>query len=147
MKKYVLKSIIAATITCALVAGVRAGNSNGNGSTIPAYYDTRLFNIHFVEFSPNAEQSHLEHNKNLNFIYQSDPGLPGGQPFISVIDAIPGDGFNPLWEEVQVTFTTGHTPRQLFSDDEIADAVNSGEITLEYTGEVYWCPVVGQKPK
>jgi len=72
--------------------------------------------------------------------------LPGGAPFISVIDAIPGDGFNPIWEEIQITFTTGHTPRQLFSDDEIAAAVLAGEITLELTGEVYWCPTVGSKP-
>ena len=64
-----------------------------------------------------------------------------------MIDAIPGDGFNPIWEEIQITFTAGHTPRQLFSDDEIEEALNAGEITLEATGEVYWCPVVGQKPK
>jgi hypothetical protein len=63
-----------------------------------------------------------------------------------VIDAIPGDGFNPIWEEVQITFINGHTPRQLFSDDEIAEAVANGEITLDFTGEVYWCPVVGKKP-
>ena len=72
-----------------------------------------------VEFSPTAEQTLLQHNASLNFIYQSDPGLPGGQPFISVIDAIPGDGFNPIWEEVQITFTPGHTPRQLFSDNDV----------------------------
>jgi hypothetical protein len=99
-----------------------------------------------VEFSPNAEAALLQHNGSLNFIYQSDPGLPGGQPFISVIDAVPGDGFNPIWEEVQITFIGGHTPRQLFSDDEIAAAVAAGEIALTFTGEVYWCPVVGHKP-
>ena len=60
-----------------------------------------------------------------------------------MIDAIPGDGFNPVWEEVQITFTPGHTPRQLFSDDEIFDALSAGEITIELTGEVYWCPVIG----
>ena len=99
-----------------------------------------------MEFSPTAEQKLLQHNSALNFIFQSDPGLPGGQPFISVIDAIPGDGFNPIWEEVQITFNTGVTPRQLFSDDEVAAAVDDGEITLTFTGEVYWCPVVGPKP-
>jgi len=41
--------------------------------------------------------------------------LPGGQPFISVIDAVPGDGFNPIWEEVQITFTEGKHASQLFS--------------------------------
>ena len=145
MKKNILKVIVGAVVAMTLVAGVRAGSANSK--TIPAYYDAKIFNIQFVEFSPQAEQQLLAHNSGLNFIYQSDPGLPGGQPFISVIDAIPGDGMNPIWEEVQITFTSGHTPRQLFSDDEIAHAVDSGEITLEFTGEVYWCPIVGQKPK
>jgi hypothetical protein len=145
MKKLWSIYVGAAVLMLSLVS-VQAGPGNGSASSIPAYYDGDLFTIQFVEFSPQAEKSLLAHNASLNFIYQSDPGLPGGQPFISVIDAIPGDGFNPIWEEVQITFTTGHTPRQLFSDDEIAAAVASGEITLELTGEVYWCPVVGQKP-
>jgi hypothetical protein len=146
MKRQSLKYIGAAALLLSLVMAVQAGPGNGSASSIPAYYDGELFTIQFVEFSPAAERSLLQHNKSLNFIYQSDPGLPGGQPFISVIDAIPGDGFNPIWEEVQITFTAGHTPRQLFSDTEVAAAVDAGEITLEFTDEVYWCPVVGQKP-
>ena len=129
-----------------LMANARAGSANGSASTIQAYYDHNLFSIQFVEFSAAAERVLLQHNASLNFIYQSDPGLPGGQPFVSVIDAIPADGFNPIWEEVQIAFTAGHTPRQLFSDDEIAQAAASGEITLTPTGEVYWCPVVGTRP-
>jgi len=136
----------ATAIAMALMTGAQAGSTKGSASTIPAYYDAKLFNIQFVEFSPTAEKSLLQHNASLNFIYQSDPGLPGGQPFISVIDAVPADGFNPVWEEIQITFTAGNTPRQLFSDDEIAAAFDAGEITLEATGEVYWCPVVGPGP-
>jgi hypothetical protein len=147
MKRQWSKYIGAATVLLSLMTAVQAGPGNGAASSIPALYDGELFTIHFVEFSPQAEQALLQHNNSINFIYQSDPGLPGGQPFISVIDAVPGDGFNPIWEEVQITFTAGHTPRQLFSDDEIEAALNAGEITLEFTGEVYWCPVVGQKPK
>ncbi|HZI31125.1 MAG TPA: hypothetical protein VFF11_02220 [Candidatus Binatia bacterium] len=126
-------------------AQAQPADPHGSASSIPAYYDHVLLKIQFVEFSPQAEKALLAHNPSLNFIFQSDPGLPGGQPFISVIDAVPGDGFNPIWEEIQITFTPGHTPRQLFSDDEIIDALNSGEITLTATGEVYWCPVVGPK--
>ena len=144
MKKHLFSLLPAAVLALTLVPGAQA--QNGAASTIHAYYDGRLFNIHFVEFSPAAEQPLLKHNKSLNFIYQSDPGLQGGAPFISVIDAIPGDGFNPIWEEVQIAFTKGHTPRQLFSDNEVAAAFDAGEITLTMTGEVYWCPVVGQKP-
>jgi len=145
MQKQLLKMIAAPVLALAFATAVHAGSGNGISSVIPAYYDGNLLNILFVEFSPAAERTLLQHNRSLNFIYQSDAGLPGGQPFISVIDAVPGDGFNPIWEEVQITFTPGHTPRQLFSDDEIADAFASGEIDLQGTGEVYWCPVVGVK--
>ena len=142
-----VKFVAGASLALFLATGVgRCASANGSASSIPAYYDHELFSIHFVEFSPTAEKALLQHNKSLNFIYQSDPGLPGGLPFISVIDAVPGDGFNPIWEEVQITFMQGVTPRQLFSDDEIAAAVANGEITLTLTGEVYWCPVVGAKP-
>jgi len=146
MKKHVIKLIVGTSLALAFVTGAHAGSANGSASVIPAYYDHNLFRVQFVEFSPAAERVLLQHNKSLNFIYQSDPGLPGGQPFISVIDAVPSDGFNPIWEEVQITFTPGHTPRQLFSDDEIEAALDAGEITLTFTGEVYWCPVVGPGP-
>ena len=145
MKKTIITLFAAAGLAFITLTGVQARSAKGSASVIPAFYDARLFNIQFVEFSPAAEKALLEHNQSLNFIYQSDPGLPGGLPFISVIDAIPGDGFNPIWEEVQITFTAGHTPRQLFSDNEIAAAAAAGEITLANTGEVYWCPVVGKK--
>jgi hypothetical protein len=146
MNKQHIKITGAALLAVFLSTVAEAGSANGSGSSIPAYYDHNLFTIHFVEFSPAAEKALLQHNQSLNFIYQSDPGLPGGQPFISVIDAVPGDGFNPIWEEIQITFTSGHTPRQLFSDDEIEAAFLAGEITLTLTGEVYWCPVVGPGP-
>ena len=145
MKKHLFKLISGTCLALALVTGAQAGSANGSASVIPAYYDHNLLKIQFVEFSPAAERSLLQHNTSLNFIYQSDPGLPGGEPFISVIDAVPGDGFNPIWEEVQIAFTTGNTPRQLFSDTEVEAAFNAGEITLTFTGEVYWCPVVGPK--
>ena len=146
MNTQFFKYASAAALALGLVTGAQAGRGNGTASSIPAYYDGTLFTIHFVEFSPAAEQSLLQHNASLNFIYQSDPGLPGGQPFISVIDAVPTDGFNPIWEEVQITFQPDHTPRQLFSDNDVAAAVTDGEISLTFTGEVYWCPIVGPGP-
>ena len=146
MKKRIITLIGAAAMALSLTTMAVAQTAKGAASAIPAYYDGALFMIQFVEFPPAAEAMLLQHNGSLNFIYQSDPGLPGGAPFISVIDAIPTDGFNPIWEEVQVEFTAGNTPRQLFSDDEVLAAAAAGEVTLTLTGEVYWCPVVGSKP-
>ena len=129
------------------LSALEANSSRGIGTAIPAYYDAKLFKIIFVEFSPAAEANLIAHNKSLNFIYQSDNGLPNNQPFISVIDAIPGDGMNPVWREVQIAFNPGFTPHQLFSDNEIASAASgpNPEISLDTTNEVYWCPVVGAK--
>src|SRR5437588_7419156 len=117
MNKQYFRLFGVAALALAFLTRAQAGSSNGSASVIPAYYDHELFHIQFVEFSPAAEKALLAHNASLNFIYQSDPGLAGGQPFISVIDAIPGDGFNTIWEVVQIVFTAVHTPRQLFSDD------------------------------
>jgi hypothetical protein len=64
-----------------------------------------------------------------------------------VIDAIPGDGMNPVWREVQIMFKPGITPRQLFRDDEVLSLASgpNAQITLDTTDEVYWCPIVGAK--
>ena len=145
MNKKMLKLLGAAAIAAAFTLNMHGQTTKGTASQIPAYYDGNLLTIQFVEFSSSAETSLLQHNGSLNFIYQSDPGLPGGQPFISVIDAIPTDGFNPVWEEVQIKFTDGNTPVQFFSDNEVLAAAAAGIITLTDTGEVYWCPVVGSK--
>jgi len=126
-------------------ASAAAPNTNGAAGDMPAYYDGKLFTINFKELPPDAEKSAIAHNSAINKIYMSDPGLPGGQMFISVLDAIQGDGFNPLWREFQITFNNGFTPRQLKSDTEVDAARQSGEITVQPTSEVYRCSVVGTK--
>src|SRR5713101_6647610 len=121
----------------ALASPLMAGSENGAAGDMPAYYDGQLFTINFKELPPGGEDANLQHNGSINFIFMSDNGLPGGQPFVSVLDAIQGDGFNPLWQEVQITFNAGQTPFQLTSDNEIADAAEAGIISLTATGELY----------
>jgi hypothetical protein len=69
------------------------------------------------------------------------------QDFAPVIDAIQGDGFNPLWLQVLISFNAGFTPHQFVSEEEIeaAAAGANPEITLIVTDEVYRCSVVGSK--
>src|SRR5438128_5889444 len=114
------KNLFLLPTAVAVVAAVSAyaGNANGSAGDMPAYYDGQLFTINFKELPPGGEGANLQHNGSINFIFMSDGGLPGNQPFISVLDAIQGDGFNPLWQEVQITFNPGQTPFQLTSDDE-----------------------------
>ena len=131
-----------------LMIGVAsAASPNGRGGIMPAIYDGESFLINFFELSEQAADSLIDHNASINVIYMSEDLLPGGEMFVAVLDAIQGDGFNPLWLEAEIEFTPGHTPRQLMSDDEIDDAVASGEITLTFTDEVYRCAVIGPTAK
>src|SRR5437016_12695333 len=69
---------------------------------MPAYYDGTLFTINFMELASGGEAANLAHNGSINTIYMCDAcegQLPGGGSFVSVIDAIQGDGFNPLWQD------------------------------------------------
>lgn len=142
--------IVHLVVSCALIGGAgalarpasAATNPNGVAGSTPAYYDHELFTINLKQLTA-AQVTLLAKNSQQNTIYESDPGLPGGQPFIAVIDAIQTDGFNPLWAEVQITFIGGNTPRQLFSDDEILAAEAAGEIMLTPTHEMYRCAVIG----
>jgi len=112
---------------------------------MPAYYDDQLLTINFAELPPGGESSNLQRNKSINTIYMSDGCMPNGQMFVSVLDAIQGDGFNPLWQEVQVIFDNPSVfpCQQLTSDNAIGDAAKAGLISLEATTEVYRCSVIG----
>lgn len=101
--------------------------------------------MNFKEQPAQAEQALLERNGSINIIYTSEAILPGDQPFISVLDAIQTEGFNPLWQEVEITFNNGYTPHQFASDTDILAAAAAGEITLTTTTEIYRCSVVGTK--
>ncbi|TMB59956.1 MAG: hypothetical protein E6J60_01560 [Deltaproteobacteria bacterium] len=131
----------------ALLGGVAsAGSLNGRAGTMPSFYDGTLFTINFKELPPDGEAAVLAQNKSINTIYMCDAcegALPGGQSFVSVLDAIQGDGFNPLWLEVQIVFNTA--PQQFTADDEILEAADAGQITLMPTTEVYRCSVLGPK--
>ncbi|HEV2105478.1 MAG TPA: hypothetical protein VGU27_07065, partial [Candidatus Eisenbacteria bacterium] len=123
-----------------------AASANGTASDMPAYYDHQLFTINFMSLAGTATTNLFRANGSINTIYTDFAEMAGGQPFVSVLDAIQADGFNPLWQEVEVRFTAGHAPRQLFSDDQVLAAAASGEVTLHPSGEIYRCSVVGMKP-
>lgn len=146
MKRWMV--LISILTVCALAWSGRlraAGSTNGSGGNMPTFYDDQLFTINFKELSASAEQATLAQNKSLNTIWMCDQCEADGFTFVSVIDAIQGDGFNPLWQEVQVSFNDGFEPRQLTSDTDVEAAAAAGEITLVPTDEIYRCSVVGTK--
>jgi hypothetical protein len=129
-----------------LTAGgaVAAGNSNGAAGQRPVFYEGRLVTVNMFEV-PAADGSLLDRNQNVNTIYASND-LDEEQDFNSVIDAIQGEGFNPLWHQVLIVFNPGSTPHQFVSEDQILAAAAGAhpEITLVSTDEVYRCSIVGQ---
>lgn len=121
------------------------GSTNGAAGQMPAFYDGELFTVNMKELTETASASLIEKNVSVNEIYASND-LDEEQDFIPVIDAIQGDGFNPLWQQVLIVFNPGFAPHQFLSDEEIEDAAAgvNPEITLVETDEIYRCSVVGK---
>jgi hypothetical protein len=126
------------------VAHAASPNTNGAAGQMPAYYDGDLFTVNMKEMP--ASDPLLAHNPSVNTIYASND-LDEEQDFIPVLDAIQGDGFNPLWQQVLIVFNAGFTPHQFTSDTDVLAAAAGAhpEINLVVTDEVYRCSVVGQK--
>jgi hypothetical protein len=139
-------AVAAATLGSYRTAYTAGGSMNGAAGQMPAYYDGELFTVNIFQLSDTAAASIIGKNASHNEIFASND-LDEEQEFIPVIDAIQGDGFNPLWDQILIVFNEGFTPHQFFSDDEIqaAAAGANPEITLVDTGEVYRCSVVGGK--
>jgi len=142
MKKFVVISSIVVLSVIALGTAI-AGSQNGQAGQVPAYYDDQLFTINLKELPENAAEAIFAHNKSLNHIYVVEASeSPDVEETIAVLDAIQGDGFNPLWQEVLIS-----PPMQFTRDDDVLAAAANGTITLTYTNEVYRCSVVGPKKK
>jgi len=133
---------VALTGSAALAA---QGNTNGAAGQMPAFYEGELFTVNMFEV-PAAEGSLIENNRSINTIYASND-LDEEQDFIPVIDAIQGEGFNPLWQQVLIVFNEGFAPHQFVSEAQVLAAAAGAhpEITLVETDEVYRCSVVGPK--
>jgi hypothetical protein len=128
------------------LAVAAGGSKNGAAGQMPAFYDGELFTVNMKEMPGNASGSLIGNNKSINEIYASND-LDEEQDFMPVLDAIQGDGFNPLWRQNLIVFNAGFTPHQFFSDTEVlaAAAGPNPEITIVVTNEVYRCAVVGSK--
>jgi hypothetical protein len=121
-------------------------STNGAAGQMPAYYDRKLFTVNMKQQPDGASAATIAQNGSVNAIFASND-LDDEQDFVPVINAIQGDGFNPLWQQFLIVFNPGFTAHQFFSDDEVktAAAGEHPEITLVETDEVYRCSVVGSK--
>jgi hypothetical protein len=124
------------------------GNPNGSEGQMPAFHDGQLVTVNMKEMPDPTEDEGgpLTDRPNANTIYVSND-LDDPQDFIPVIDAIQGESFNPLWNQVLIVFNGGFTPHQFVSEADVlaAAAGPDPEITLVETFEVYRCAIVGRK--
>jgi hypothetical protein len=139
--------LVAGGLFVALMGGTAfaaGGSPNGAASQRPVFYEGKQVTVNMFEV-PSSEAL-LDHNRSINTIYASND-LDDEQDFLSVIDAIQGEGFNPLWQQVLIVFNDGFTPRQFTSEDEVLAAAAGAdpEITLVPTDEVYRCSIVRTK--
>jgi hypothetical protein len=114
------------------------------GNEIPninAYFDGELYTINLMELSEKASASIIAHNRSVNEIY-AYADLDDEQPFLPIIDAVPGSDMNPMWRQVLISFNAGFTPRQLTSEEELDAAIDAGEVTETETDEIYRCSVI-----
>ena len=123
---------------------VNSSSENGRESARPVYYDGNLVTVNMVQLSDDAAEKIITSNTSVNTIYAYND-LDEPQDFNAVIDAVPTDGFNPLWLQMLIVFNAGVTPHQFFSDDQVLAAASGPhpEITLVNTGEIYRCAVIG----
>lgn len=123
-----------------------AASTRGAAGQTPAFYEGQQFTVNMKEMPKGAEAATIAHNGNINEIYASND-LDDEQDFIPVINAIQGEGFNPLWRQNLIVFNQGFTPHQFTSEADVlaAAAGRNPEITIVQTDEVYRCAVVGQK--
>jgi hypothetical protein len=146
-RKLVLALVVCVSVV--VIGTAMAASQNGRAGTMQAYYDSNLFTINFKHMPAGATDSLLKHNKSINTIYVVESAETSEEAgFTPVLDAIQGDGFNPLWQEVRILFNNATFPqRQLLSDTEILADADAGLITLDSQDELYRCSVIGPKKK
>ncbi len=132
-------------LALAPLAVIAAGDS-GPAGAVPTYGDGQLFTIAFKKLPDKAASALLARHSSISVVYVSQEQV-NGQPFLPVISAAPGGGFQPFWEQIEIEFITGCAPRQLTSDAEVREAFQNGEIDLALTGEVCRGTVIGPRPE
>ena len=129
-------------IGIAMLAGVMmAANSDSDRST---FYGGQQFKVSVKPLDAASASAIIARSSQLHNLYLSDGCDPNGRQFVTVTDAIEGDSYSPLWRGVQIEFNPGYPCHQFRSEDEIASAVKTGEISLNPTGYVYRCRVLGK---
>ena len=119
---------------------------NGAAGQMPAYYDGKLLTVNMKEL-PQLPLPRPSREPSINQIFTTED-LDEEQEFFPVIDAIQGDGFNPLWLQILIVFNPGFVHVSSFPMRRSRRLPTAPiRITLVPTDEVYRCSVVGRRDR
>jgi hypothetical protein len=113
MKRRILIPAVAFIGALALVEK-SAADERGRASAMPGYFDCEIHTILHKDIPEKAAEALAEHNAQVNllFVFPEDDSVN-----LMVVDAIQGPGYNPLWQEVEVTWNTTPLSRVLCRPD------------------------------
>jgi hypothetical protein len=123
-----------------LAAVMMAANGETDRAT---YYGGQQFTVNAKPLDAASASAIIARGSQLHSLYVSDGCNPDGRQFVAVTDAVESDTYSPLWRGVQIEFNPGYPCHQFRSKEEVESAVKSGEISLNPTGYVYRCRVIG----
>jgi hypothetical protein len=146
-------ALLAATAGIAFAAGGGLPNIGKPKMTAQpvykGYYDHHLDTYLITDDSSKsqAKAMHINYSAELKTV----KGLPdqyfvrgrAARGQLTVFGSEPGESdYNPLWEEVWVTWKTGVTPVLLGQDDQIKGLVQKGELTMKDAHIVLNAPIL-----
>jgi putative cell wall-binding protein len=155
MTKYLmLLAITAVAATATVAVAATSGKlalgpaSHAEQTTYKAYYDGHKDTYLVTDVSNKAQatamhinfSAGLAHSKGLPDQYFVTGKAAPGQ--LSVFGSEPGEtSYNPLWEEMFVTWKPGSTPVLLVKDDQIDSLAKQGKLTLRDAHIVLNAPI------
>jgi hypothetical protein len=138
VKRIAVLVLVAAAVVAAYAAAPRAATVAVSAAKQPVA--TGFFRdqeIHYFDFGPIK----LKPGNKLAPIWAVTNGVDGQH---NIVDTVPGQAdYSPLWQVNMVTWKAGVTPRLLKSTDEVMQAEQAGDVTIEKTNTVVNCPVLG----
>ena len=155
MTKYLtLLAITAVAATATVAAAASSGKlplgpaSHAEQTTYKAYYDGHKDTYLVTDVSSKAQATamHINYSAGLarskglpDQYFVTGKAAPG---LLSVFGSEPGESsYNPLWEEMFVTWKTGSTPVLLVKDDQIDSLAKQGKLTLRNAHIVLNAPI------
>jgi hypothetical protein len=149
----------AATLACAAVAAATASAANPLGpnlgpaandkiATYSGYYDGHMDSYVITDVSSKSQAGALKVNYSRSLAkvkgvppqYFIQGKAASGQ--LAVFGSEPGESdYNPLWEELMVTWKAGVKPVLLVRDDQINSLAKKGELTVKDAHVVVNAPI------